>query len=291
MLSSDNTVACASCHKQEYSFSDNQQFSIGVKGRKGRRNSMHLLNLIFDKRFFWDGRAASLEEQVLMPIEDNNEMDLPLEELIERLQYHPIYPNLFERAYGKREVSKELIADALAQFVKSIVSYSSPEDYFRALDAHYISIKDIPKDILRQYPLYKSSVMIQNCGACHSIALETGQNLFEDVGLEMQPEDEGYFIVTKKEIDKGKFKTPVFRNIAVTAPYMHDGRFPDLKSVLDHYRQGMKIKPNLSPLYMTSTGGIRTKLITDKEANLLLEALQLTTDRLVLSDPKYSNPF
>lgn len=290
-LSSDSSVACASCHIQKHSFSDPRRFSEGVKGRKGRRNSMHLVNLVADRRFFWDGRAASLEEQVLQPISDFHEMDLPLAEALSRLQEHPVYPALFERAYGERKISAGRLADALAQFVKSIISYSSADDYLRAWEDRRLNFSEVPPFAKKLLPLYKKSFGIMNCGPCHAVALFSGQNTFDDIGLDKDPQDTGYFAVTKKEIDKGKFKIPVLRNIAVTAPYMHDGRFETLKEVLEHYRSGMHRRPNTSPQYLNAQGKFITETLTDEQMAIMIESMRLNHDEKVLTDEKYSDPF
>jgi len=290
-LSADSTVACASCHQQKFSFSDNRRFSIGVKGRVGHRNSMQLLNLVSDRRFFWDGRASSLEEQVLMPIEDSNEMDLPLDEAIARLARHTIYPLLFERAYGNKIITREKLADALSQFVKSIVSYSSADDYLTSHEDRRIHWKDVPQFARTLLPVYKKGFGLLNCGPCHAIAARSGQNTFDDTGLDADPKDFGYFAVTKNEIDKGKFKIPVFRNLAVTGPYMHDGRFNTLKEVIKHYRSGMHRRPNISPMYLDKDKKIITESLTDADEAILEETIKLTHDEQVLTDPKYSDPF
>jgi len=290
-LSSDSTVACANCHQQKLSFADNRQFSLGVKGRTGRRNAMHLLNLVSDRRFFWDGRADSLEAQVLMPIEENSEMDLPLNELIDRLKKHPIYPALFERAYNVKEIKVEHIADALAQFVKSIISYSSPDDYMRAVDVGRIKHSDIPSEMRKYWPLYKKNTAILNCGPCHTSSAGYGQNQFEDVGLEAEPKDVGYYVVTREEKDKGKFKVPTTRNMGITAPYMHDGRFSTIEVVIEHYRRGMVRKPNISPLYLDQDKRIKTETITPEQIAIMLEGIPMYTDQKVLTDPRYSDPF
>lgn len=290
-LSSDSSVACASCHEQKASFSDNRRFSVGVRGRKGHRNSMQLVNLVSDQRFFWDGRAASLEAQVLMPIEDTNEMDLPLDELMARLKSHPIYPKLFERAFGDTLITRERLADALAQFVKSIVSYSSADDYLRGFEDRRITWNEVPASARKFLSLYQKSFKILNCGPCHAIALQAGQNTYDDIGLDAEPKDVGYYAVTKNENDKGKFKIPVFRNLSVTGPYMHDGRFDTLEKAIEHYRSGMHRRPNLSPMYLDRNNKIITESLTDEQVSVLLETMKLTLDEKVLTDPKYSDPF
>ncbi|MCX7633248.1 MAG: hypothetical protein N2Z22_07950 [Turneriella sp.] len=290
-LSADSTIACASCHKQQFGFADNVRFSPGVKGRLGKRNTMPLVNLVSDRRFFWDGRAASLEEQVLMPIEEFNEMDLPLDELIDRLQKHPIYPALFERAFNTRKITRELIASALAQFVKSIISYSAPDDYMRAVDANKLKLSQIPAEMRKYWPIYLKNVQIMNCGACHTMVAAAGQNMFEDAGLEENPEDVGYYVVTRKEEDKGKFKVPTIRNLEVTAPYMHDGRFATLREVIEHYRSKMIRKKNISPLYLDSQNRIKTTTLTEEQIAVMMEGFPMYTDKKLLSDPRYGNPF
>ncbi|GAB4440796.1 MAG: cytochrome c peroxidase [Turneriella sp.] len=291
LLSADSSIRCASCHIQKYSFSDPRQFSEGVYGRKGRRNSMHLVNLVADRRFFWDGRAASLEEQVLMPISDAQEMDLPLGEALARLTKHPLYPDLFERAYGNREITKEKLADALAQFVRSIISYSSADDYLRAWEDRRLTWSEVPSFARKLWPLYKKSFGIMNCGPCHAVALAAGQNSFDDIGLDKNPQDMGYFVVTGNALDKGKFKIPVLRNISVTAPYMHDGRFKTLKEVIEHYRSGMHRRPNTSPQYLTQEGKFITESLTDEQVKTLTESMELNFDGKVLTEEKYSDPF
>jgi cytochrome c peroxidase len=290
-LSSDSTVACATCHNQKFSFSDNKRFSVGVKGRTGHRNSMHLVNLVSDRRFFWDGRAASLEAQVLMPIEDANEMDLPLAELLSRLTKHPLYPKMFERAFGSSEITRERLADALAQFVKSIISYSTADDYLRGFEDGRITWAEVPATARNLFPLYKKSFNILNCGPCHAIALGAGQNTYDDIGLDADPKDLGYYDVTKNEMDKGKFKITVFRNLTVTGPYMHDGRFNTLKEVLEHYRSGMHRRPNISPLYLDRNQKIITESLTDEQIAVMIESMKLAQDEKVLTDPKYGDPF
>ena len=290
-LSSDGTVACANCHVQKFSFSDNKRFSEGVKGRKGHRNSMQLVNLVSDQRFFWDGRAASLEAQVLMPIEDANEMDLPLDELLMRLKSHPIYPKLFERAYGDTQITREGLADALAQFTRSIVSYSSADDYLRGFEDRRITWNEVPESARKLLPIYRKSFKILNCGPCHAIALQAGQNTYEDIGLDADPKDPGYYAVTKNEMDRGKFKIPVFRNLLVTGPYMHDGRFDTLAKAIEHYRSGIHRRPNLSPMYLDRNNKVITESLTDEQVSVLLETMKLTLDEKVLTDPKYSDPF
>lgn len=289
-LSADSSIACASCHRQEASFSDNRRFSVGVKNRVGVRNSMPLINLVLDKRFFWDGRAASLEEQIRSPITGEKEMDLPFSELIRRLEKHPIYPALFERAYGERKITEERIVDALAQFVKSIISYSMPEDYFRAAQDGRIKKSEIPREFLQYADLFQQTQVNSNCGPCHQQALQLGQNRFENINPQNQS-DAGLMVATKKKEDFGKFKVLALRNIALTAPYMHDGGVETLREALIHYRAGRFTSNNPNDPYRDEHGNPRTDPLSKTTLDLYEKAYKINIDRKVLTDARYSNPF
>lgn len=287
-LSSDSTISCGSCHRQQFNFADNRRISPGVKGRLSKRNAMQLVNLVLDHRFFWDGRAPSLEAQVLMPIQGATEMDMPLGELLKRLSAHPIYPALFERAYGSKEITKDRLANALAQFVSSIISYSSPEEYFRALQDRRLEMKDLPPDIAKLAPLFFKTTIKSNCGFCHQHAYQHGQNQFENV-LPENKDDPGYFVVTKKQEDWGKFKVPVLRNLSLTGPYMHDGSVPDIRTAINHYRAGaIKGGPDA---YRDERGNIKTDPLTKEKLDLYVEAFNVNIDKKVITDPRYSDPF
>lgn len=288
-LSADSSISCASCHNQQYSFSDNRRLSVGVKGRIGKRNSMPLVNLVLDKRFFWDGRAASLEEQIRNPITGENEMDMPFVELIDRLQKHPIYPVLFERAYGDRKISEGRIVDALAQFVKSIISYSMPEDYFRAAQDGRIKKSEIPREFLQYSALFQQTQLNSNCGPCHQQALQMGQNRFENINPQNKT-DAGYMVVTKKKEDFGKFKVLALRNIALTAPYMHDGSVSSLRDALVHYRAGRFTSNNPNDPYRDEYGNPRTDPLSKATLDLYEKAYRINIDRKLLTDSRYSNP-
>ncbi|MCX7633247.1 MAG: hypothetical protein N2Z22_07945 [Turneriella sp.] len=289
-LSADSSVACASCHRQEVNFADSRRFSVGAYGRIGVRNSMPLVNLVLDKRFFWDGRAGSLEEQIRNPITGSREMDLPFSELVRRLTMHPIYPALFERAYGERKITEERIVDALAQFVKSIISYSMPEDYFRAAQDGRIPKSQIPQEFRQYWGLFQQTQVNSNCGPCHQQALQMGQNRFENINPH-NSSDAGYMAVTKKKEDFGKFKVLALRNIALTAPYMHDGSVTTLREALTHYRAGRFSSNNPNDPYRDEYGNPRTDSLSKNTVDLYEKAYMVNIDRKVLTDPRYSNPF
>lgn len=294
VLSEDFSVACASCHKQNLSFADSTAVSTGVHGRNGKRNSMPLVNLLWDKEFFWDGRAKGLNQQVLMPIEDYNEMNLRISEAIFRLNRHPLYPTLFERAFGSREVTREFLAEALASFVQSLVSYNSPFDYFHAHEEHRLTAEQIPAKLRPLWAVFRKAVtadakVTNVCLSCHGPALRSGQLAFDDVGLDEQP-DAGYGAVTAKVYDNGKFKTTSLRNIEVTAPYMHDGRMQTLRDVVEHYNTKIKNSKNLSAHLREN--GLPLKLNWNKKIiDAVSELWPMLTDKDFLTNPNFSSPF
>jgi len=289
-LSADSSVSCASCHQQNTHFSDTRRFSIGVKGREGKRNSMPLVNLVLDTRFFWDGRADSLEAQIRNPIQGEKEMDLPFTELISRLEKHPIYPALFERAYGTRLITEEKIVNAIAQFTTSIISYSMPEDYFRAVQDGRLQWRDLPPDVLALKDLFIATDRSSNCGPCHQEALARGQYRFENIDPK-NSSDAGYYNATKNEADRGKFKVLALRNIALTGPYMHDGSVVSLRDALTHYRSGRFSSNNPSNVYRDEYGNPKVDDLTKKTLDLYEKAYRVNIDTRVLTDPRYSDPF
>jgi cytochrome c peroxidase len=290
-ISSDSTVACASCHQQKHNFTDPRRFSVGVKGRQGTRNSMQLINLVLDDRFFWDGRAGSLEEQIPSPIEGDKEMDMPFHELAWRLQQHPVYPSLFERAYGKKEISKDKIIDAIAQFVRSIISYSMPEEYFRAVQDGRLQFRDLPPDIAPMWPLFFETTIRSNCGPCHQNAYQTGQKQFENV-MPDNKTDPGYYVATKNEADRGKFKVVVLRSLPLTGPYMHDGSVTSMREALTHYRSGRFTGGgSQAGAYRDEYGNLKTDALSKAQLDLYEKAFSLNIDKKVISDPQYSDPF
>lgn len=305
-LSVNDRISCASCHQQEFGFSDPNQFSKGHDGSLGSRNSMSLVNLRWHRTFFWDGRAKTLEEQVLMPIEDPIEMGMDLNDLEKKLSQIELYKGLFENAFGSSTITKDRISKALAQFVRTIVSDSA------RYDEHY----QIPRALearLRQklndqemwgYDLFNNHPNVNPvnnrvgqrsrgafCVDCHSGDLLTN-NAFGNNGLDSVVVDKGYGAISGKEKHMGLFKTPTLRNIELTAPYMHDGRFATLEEVLDHYDQHVLNHPNLTNEFIhignTRVGALD---LTQAEKDALIAYLKTFTDEHLITDPKFSNPF
>ncbi|MAB80312.1 MAG: cytochrome-c peroxidase [Planctomycetes bacterium] len=237
VLSRDRTIACASCHRPESGFADNKALSFGVGGKQTLRNAPSLFNRAYGRSFMWDGRSKTLEEQVLLPIENKLEMDLPLDQAVERLRSEERYAKLFEANFN-RLADRQGLALALASFVRRIFSADSPVDQFRAGDRQALS------------PAARSGLWLYEsrggCWRCH-----TGANFSDEkfhntgVGVRDGVPEEGRFQVTLKEEERGAFKTPTLRGVATTAPYMHDGSLRTLEEVVEFYRAGGNTNENL----------------------------------------------
>lgn len=305
-LSKNNTISCASCHKQENAFSDPNQFSEGFDGSIGKRNSMSLVNLKWHRRFFWDGRASSLEEQVLMPIQDPTEMGMELDDLESKLKQINLYTELFEETFGSPDITSERISMALAQFVRSIVSnralyddvYQINPRLDNQLKQHLTDQEFWGYRLFNNHPNVNAEANREGqpsrgafCVDCHSADLLTN-NLFANNGLDSMVVDQGHREVSGKSKHDGLFKTPTLRNIELTAPYMHDGRFATLEEVIDHYDQHVLDHPNLTPEF-NHIGNTRAGQLdlTQAEKDALLAYLKTFTDYELITDPKFSNPF
>ncbi|HRP88413.1 MAG TPA: cytochrome c peroxidase [Edaphocola sp.] len=280
ILSLDRSMSCAACHRQEYAFSDPRQFSIGVRGDLGQKQSMSTVNLGWNKHFFWDGRANSLEQQANDPITNPIEMASSWEIVLPRLQNHPEYPKKFLQAFGTSTITKDLVLKAIAQFERTIVSFDSKFDkYFFQGDANALTPQEE-----RGLELFFGG---GTCNHCHSDVLLT-DNFFRNNGLDLQP-DSGLAKVTKLAKDIGKMKVPTLRNIAMTAPYMHDGRFKTLEEVVDFYLDSVKIKsPNIDEHMDLLTN---RPYFNQDDRKALVAFLKTFTDSSLLTNPKYKDPF
>ncbi|MBZ9613042.1 cytochrome-c peroxidase [Rheinheimera maricola] len=307
-LSANGTVACASCHAQVNGFSDARTLSVGFDGGETRRHSMGLTNARFyaNGRFFWDERAGTLEQQVLMPFQDPVEMGLVLPELEEIVRQQDYYPPLFAQAFGDADISSGRIADALAQFIRAMVSTGSKYDTARAEVAS--PLDNFPAFTAQENQgksLFYLAKEVRNgnvvgCAGCHSSEAFTGPlpggplgNSSATVnGLDAQSgEDVGLAETTGDPRDSGRFKSPSLRNIAVTAPYMHDGRFATLEEVIEHYSSGIQRHPNLQPPLLGSDGQVNNFNFSAEEKAALLAFMHTLTDEAMLIDEKFSDPF
>ena len=290
-LSFNQTISCASCHQAAHGFSDPDRLSIGFEGGLTDRNSMGLTSARYYPRgrFFWDERATTLEDQVLQPIQNSVEMGMTLPALTARLSAEPFYADLFQRAFGDAAVTSNRISLALAQFVRSMVSYQSKYD--QGVPVNFSNFT--PQERLGRQ-VFLGQVGVATCNACHGSDNFVPGNLNNN-GIENPSIDLGVGGVTGNNADIGKFKTSSLRNIALTAPYMHDGRFATLEQVVEFYNSGVAAHPNLSgPLRAGPPGGppvpLRLNLLEDQKA-ALVAFLKTLTDTTLTTNPKFQDPF
>jgi cytochrome c peroxidase len=270
-LSRTHDVACASCHEQKHAFADPRRVSEGVEGRQGTRNAPPLFNLAWNKSFFWDGGAPTLEHQVIGPIVNPLEMDMKMEDVVSRLAADSSYVRQFKAAFDQKP-APEGVTKALASFMRTMVSGESRYDRFKEGDTSALS--DSEK---RGMDLFFSERA--ECFHCH-VGFNLTNNGFHNNGTRPDDPDLGREHITEKESDRGKFKVPSLRNIAVTAPYMHDGSLETLEDVIEHYAKGGQGHPNTDPT-------IHPLELTAQEKADLVAFLRSLTDEAFLEDPRF----
>lgn len=300
-LSASATMSCSTCHVQRLAFTDGRARSVGASGKTLAFNSMSLANLMWGpQRFFWDGRAATLEDQSLVPIQHPDEMAQDMERLIAQLSSDATYRDLFEAAYG--EMSAAAVARALASFVRTLVSSNSRYDRFLRGEATLDPQEELGRKLFMAHPDVKVSLRGANCIDCHSQFLTAGFSTrydgFSNNGLEddehLQP---GLQTVTGNPAHRGLFKVPSLRNVALTAPYMHDGRFKTLEEVVDHYDGGIKYSSTLSSLIIEASnkgeveGGRISLHLTATEKAAIIAFLRTLTDEDFVTAKRFSDPF
>ncbi|GAB3930897.1 cytochrome c peroxidase [Larkinella terrae] len=286
-LSATGTVSCASCHQQSRAFTDGLVHSVGVSGKLTRRNSMSLVNLLWVRQLFWDGRSNSLEEQTLVPLQHADEMGLKPGEAAQWLQKTAAYPALFRRVFGTDTITDARIAKAIAQFERTLISADSPYDRFLAGKYVLTAAEERGLRLFSAAPNSGRGIRGGNCAHCHG-GPKLMQELFHNNGLDLKAIDPGRQEVTGLDLDHGRFRVPTLRNIALTAPYMHDGRFATLAAVLDHYSDHVQASPTLSrELVPAQAGGLG---LTPTEKTDLLAFLHLLTDTVFVNNPQFSNP-
>lgn len=281
-LSINHTQSCASCHDRGLAFSDARRVSVGAEGQSGKRQAMPLFNLAWASSYFWDGRAATLREQVLMPIQDAHEMNESLDRVVTKVRD---LESDFAAAFGSAEVTPERMAKALEQYLLTQVSQES------RFDRAARRVATLTEEEKRGLQLFVTEfdpargLRGADCFHCHGGTLFTDSQ-FKNNGLDLTPADLGRMLVTGNPADKGKFKTPSLRNIAVTAPYMHDGRFKTLEEVVEHYSSGVKRSDTLDPnLAKHPEAGLQ---LTDEEKRALVAFLKTLTDDTFIAAPTAS---
>jgi cytochrome c peroxidase len=268
ILSRDSSVSCASCHIPKYAFADTVAFSVGIEGKLTKRNTPSVLNMKNRPYYFWDGRASSLEEQSLMPIQNPDEMGLPIEDAVKRLNNSREYKMLFQRIFNQKPTAKNLAA-AFSAFEQTLETVDSKFDDWSN------NLKKLTAQEERGRELFVGDKA--KCFDCHRMEDFTTDE-FKNIGLYNGKDlnDAGLFNLTKKETDLGKFKTPGLRNIAVTAPYMHNGMFKTLEEVLDYYNNPGKFVNN--PINIDDA--LKEPLgLTDKEKKDIIAFLKTLTDK------------
>lgn len=246
ILSGRKNISCATCHKPQFAYADDKPLTVGGAGKTAARNVPSVANSAYFTSLFWDGRASSLEEQVRSPIESTDEMANTVAEVEKRLNANATYLREFSNAWGPGPITFEMVAKSIAAFERTLVSGNSPFDRWK-----YGHDENAVSDSVKRGFIVFTSKDKGNCAVCHLVgekdALFT-DNKFHDIGVGVQSgkiSDPGRYAVTHDEADRGKFKTPSLRNIALTAPYMHDGSLRDLKQVMDFYVGGGSSHPNL----------------------------------------------
>lgn len=273
-LSINGGVSCGSCHVQQLGFADSKPFSDGFINEKTPMHSMSLVNMAANTAFFWDGRATNFFDLVLMPISNHIEMGLDNENLlIAKIKGSPMYEQLFINAFVSEEIEIKKISQALAHFVASLTSYNTKHDRVNRKEEVYSALEQ------KGLELFKDKYDCSSCHGGENFNFNWGVLAFANIGLDKE-----------SSLEK-RFKVPSLRNVMVSAPYMHDGRFKNIEEVLNHYSNGIQNNPFLDwrlNRFAAVNGGMN---ITTEDKTALIAFLHTLTDQKLLTDPKFSNPF
>ena len=277
ILSGNNTMSCADCHSQSSSFANNSKFNVGIDGILGNRNAMPLVNLAWSKDFNWNGNTSSLESQAFEPVTNPIELhSLNWENVSEKLMQIEEYKELFHEAFNTRNIDSNLVVNALAQFERTLISGNSKFDKFLDYSASLSASELRGKEIF--------TTEKGDCFHCHSYPLFTS-NDFHNNGIDNEINlKNGRFEVTNNINDKGKFKSPTLRNIELTAPYMHDGRFETLEEVIEHYNFGGHYSSTIDPNMKKVGIGLG---LNDQDKLDLLNFLKTLTDTNFINNPVF----
>ncbi len=292
-LSLDNSKSCGSCHQQGKAFTDGLARAAGVGGARHARSAMPLQNLLWEPRLTWDGAATSLEQQARTPIENAVELHQPLRAGVARLQQLPQYPPLFGQAFGTSAITEENTLKALAQFERTLISSNSRYDRYRRGERSLFSADEVRG--LQLFTVHPNGTLRGgNCSDCHTGELQTDHN-FRNNGLDAAFTDLGLGSQTGLPADNGRFRVPSLRNVALTAPYMHDGRLATLQDVLDHYNEHVQFaSPTIDPLLLNTTNDPRQQSrnleLTAPEKAQIIAFLRTLTDSTFIQDPRFAEP-
>jgi cytochrome c peroxidase len=279
-LSSDGTISCGSCHQQRRAFTDGQALALGVAGRRSARNTPALQNLGWHRSFMADGGVRGLELQALAPLTSPQEMNEPLADALAKLNADPEYRRRFAAIYGPGAIDTPQFLKALAQFTSALISANSRYDKY---------VRHEPGGTLTAPEQRGLALFQQKCSTCHATDLFTDES-FRNNGLDRTfPLDSGRAHISQLPADAGRFRVPSLRNVAHTAPYMHDGRFATLPEVLAHYAHGVRPSRTLDPLLRQPDGRLGLPL-TAQEQRELLAFLHTLTDTSLLTNPRFAPP-
>ena len=285
ILSSDNSISCASCHIQNNSFSDPNQYSLGVDGQIGFRHSSALINLGYSDFFHWDGSAMSLEDQISRPLFTHFEMNnVDWDDIINRLNASQEYIELFYESFGECEIDSNQVKKAIAQFERTLISSNSRYDQWLRGEVLFTNEE---LDGLNIFFTERG-----DCFHCHG-GINFMDNIFHNNGLDEFFSDLGLYETTGDPLDQGLFKTPTLRNIEYSAPYMHDGRFTSLDEVIEHYNSGGVYSSTIDPLmkYVNSNPfgipGLTGLVLTEQEKNNLKAFLLTLSDEDFIQNPNF----
>lgn len=301
ILSIDNTVSCGSCHHQAIGFADGDRLSLGFDQQLTDRNTPPISNLYDDNLLFWDGRSTSIRDLVLRPIRNHKEMGMEdMDFLVAKIKAAPYYDELFTNAFGSNEVTSDLIAEAMTQFIKSMIGCDSPMDRYNQTGEGLSTLA------LEGMNVFFGEGSCYNCHSGPDMNSRGGffgdpffppngeqfgwsQNI-ADIGLDEEYEDVGLGIFDPALV--GVFKIPSLRNVALTPPYMHDGRFATLEDVVNHYDSGIQRSPNLDDVFKSWDTGETIKLgLSEHQKAALVAFLHSLTDDKYMTDSRFSDPF
>jgi cytochrome c peroxidase len=292
-LSGDNTMSCGTCHIPEHGFSDPAQFSTGITGAVGTRHSMALVNLGWAYNYFWDGRAQTLEQQIIEPVQNPIEMNEDWNHALDELQNDPLYPPMFRAAFGSEDITQERVTKAIASFLRTMISADSKFDRERRGEYQFTPLEQTGFNLFLMEgginPNTGTPFGGADCFHCHGHAgMQMSNYLMHNNGLDAHfHNDAGLAAITGNPLDSGKFKTPTLRNIALTAPYMHDGRFHTLEEVVDHYNTGGVLSTTIDPFMEAAGNGL---FLSDTDKMALIAFLHCLTDTSFIHNPAFSNP-